>query len=127
MTILPIDYTKKRATVDGMMRRWGARAVLRRTIEGVTVDRPCIALITNYNPQERAGKMIDPTYRKALISALAPDGSELDPPSRELDVLVTFVPGSNPPAEYEKLKIAAPPDKVSPTGVIVYWSCSVKR
>lgn len=123
MTILPIDYAKKRGTVDGLLRRWGAPAVLRRG----GVDRPCIALITNYSPQERSGKMIDPTYRKALISALAPDGSELIPPSRESDTLVTFVPGANPPVEYETLKIAAPPDKVSATGVIVYWACSVKR
>lgn len=121
-----VDYTVKRDTVDGMLRRWGAPAVLRSTLPGRD-DRPCIALITNYSPQERAGAMIDPTYRKALVSALAPDGTELEAPSRENDTLVTFVPGTDPPQEYEKLKIMAPPDKVSPTGVVVYWKLSVRK
>lgn len=123
MSIPKIDYTQKRNMPVGLLERWGAPAVLRRG----NVDRPCVAFVTNYSPQERSGSMIDPTYRKALLSPLAPDGSVLEAPSREKDVLVTFIPDTDPAEEYEVLKIMAPPDKISPTGIVLYWKLSVRR
>lgn len=125
MTVPRVNYAAKRDMAVDMITRWGAPAVLRNL--KTNVDRPCIAFVTNYSPQERAGTMIDPTYRKALVSPLAPDGSVLDAPSRESDTLVTFIPDTDPPQEYEKLKIMAPPDKISPTGIVLYWKLSVRR
>lgn len=124
MTIVPVNYAQKRTTVDGLLRKWGGPAALLRKDGSF---RPCIAMITEYSPEERRGQMIDPTYRKALISALSPDGSVLEAPSKELDVLVTYVPGTDPQVELERVKIMAPPTKLSPTGLIVYWKLSVRN
>src|SRR5216683_2302847 len=103
------DFLRSRATADQMIRKWGVAGALRRA----SGDRPVTVVIQDYSPIERIGKMIDPVDRLALVSAVAPDGSVLDPPpDREQDRLVTFVPDSDQ-VEDEVLRISAPVGKLA--------------
>jgi len=108
-----------------MLAKWGSLGALRR--QGIP-DRQCRVLIQDYGPIERMGKLIDPIDRLALISALAPDGTVLDPPpDREKDRLVTYVPGSNPLQDDEVLHFSAPTGKLNPGSVVVYWELKVRK
>lgn len=122
-----VDHAVKRRTADGMIRKYsggGGNAVLRRV---GAPDRPCSVFILRYTAMERVGKMINPVDRKALVSALAPDGTELADPDQELDRLVTFkVPLANPPVEDKTLKIVQPPDRFAPGNVVLYWELQVR-
>src|SRR5436853_7468122 len=112
-----IDFAASRARADGMIRRWGrvVPAVLRRP--GAS-DRPCIAAFTAILPMERLGKLTDPLDRKVLVSSLAPDGSELDPPVFGKDSLVTF---NRDGSEDANLRIVEPRGSVGWGAVTVFW------
>jgi hypothetical protein len=117
------DYTKTRATADRMIRKWGSTAVLRRQD---AADRQCTAFITNFDPMERMGKLTNPLDRKALVSALAPDGTLLNPaPDEQKDRLIALDPSTG--AETDNLHIFEPPDRVDPAGVVVLYQLAVRR
>lgn len=97
-----------------MILKWGVAAVLRRA----SGDRPCTTAITTFAPMERVGKITNPVDRKALVSALAPDGTVLVPPDFEQDRLV--VGG-------EELKIVEPAGQVGSSDVVVFWRLTVRR
>jgi hypothetical protein len=73
--------------------------------------------------------MTDPVDRMAVLSALEPDGLTVlnPPPDREQDMLVTFLPGSNPPVEDEQLRMSGPPKVIGPSGFVVCWELKVRR
>jgi hypothetical protein len=123
-----VDYTRKRRTADGLIRKYsdgGGNAVLRRV---GAPDRACSVIIQDYSPMERVGKMINPIDRLAIMSALAPDGTVLSPePDQEVDRLVTFkVPLAKPPVEDEVLRIVQPPGKLNPGNVVLYWELQIR-
>lgn len=113
-----MDYARERAIADGMIRKYGSPAILRRENGG---DRSCIAFISDYSPHERVGKLINQTDRKALVSPL---GLSIDPDS-EQDTLVTLDPATG--AELETLRIISPVGKLTPGNVVVYWELQVRR
>lgn len=120
---MPHDYTKTQATADRMLRKWGSTAILRRQS---TADRQCTVFITSFSPMERMGKLTNPLDRKALVSALAPDGTLLSPgPDEQVDRLIVLDPKTG--AEIENLHIFEPPDKVDPAGVVALYQLSVRR
>jgi hypothetical protein len=112
-----IDYGRERAISDSMIRKYGAPAILRRD----SGDRPCFAFIVDYTPQERMGKLVNQTDRKALVSAV---GLGLDPDS-EQDRLVTLDPVTG--AESETLRIVSPVGKLVPGNIVIYWELQVRR
>jgi len=117
------DYTRTRSTADRMISKWGAVALLRR--QGAP-DRKCMAFITSFTPQERMGRLTNPLDRKALVSAVSPDGALLDPePDEQKDRLIMLDPKTG--AETENLHIFEPPDKIDPAGVIVLYQLAVRR
>jgi hypothetical protein len=107
------------ARADRMIKRWGKGlvTVLRRA----SGDRPCSAVSTSFLPMERLGKITNPTDRKYLVSALAPDGSLLDPPvfdGPNADRLV--VAG----VEY---RLTEPAGQIGTSDVVVFWRLAVRR
>lgn len=112
-----------------MIRRYtggGGNALLRRV---GAPDRPCSALVVAFTPMERLGKLINPVDQKATVSALAPDGTLLDPPPDvEVDRLVLLqVPVTAPPVEIETLRIVEPPGKLCPDGSnVILWTLAVR-
>lgn len=111
-----MDYTRQRNVADGMIRKYGAPAILRRD-DG---DRPCWVFISEYSPSEKR-QLINPTDRKALLS---PVGLTLDPDSEE-DRLVAL--DATTGMEKETLKIIAPVGKLAPGGIVIYFELQIRR
>lgn len=119
------DYIRSRAVADRQIRKWGGLGALRRT---GSADRQCYLVIQDYSPIERVGKMIDPVDRLCLVSALAPDGTLLSPePSRELDQLLVYVKDSDPPVVDEVWRMSAPPGKLNPGNLVIYFELRVRK
>jgi hypothetical protein len=112
-----MDYTRQRNIADGMIRKYGALAILRRG----SGDRACWAFISEYTPHERMGKLINQTDRKALVSPL---GLTADPDS-EQDKLVTLDPNTG--AELETLRIISPIGKLAPAEIVIYFELQIRR
>ena len=112
-----IDYARERAIAEGMIRKYGAPAILRRD----SGDRACVAFISDYSPQERMGKLVNQTDRKALVS---PVGLTVDPDS-EQDRLVTLDPTTG--VELETLRIVSPVGKLTPGNITVYFELQIRR
>lgn len=119
------DFARSRRVADNMIKKFGKRtpAVLR----SASGDRPCTAAVMKFDAQERMGRVMDPTDRKALVSALAPDGSVLASPDHLTEHLVTFVADSDPPIEDENLRIVAPTEPVGPSDIAIFWRLQVRR
>jgi len=119
-----INYTGVRNRADRMIKRYGQTALLRRGETGYEIDRECTALEIAYTPSEKR-RLQNLTDRKVLLSA-----RNLDiPPDKELDTLVMLdqtTLDNTEPTELEVLKIIAPPGKLSPGGVVVYWELQVR-
>lgn len=117
------DYDGLRDEADLLLQEFGMAAVLRR--DGV--DRPCLVVIIETYPRDRANQLANPTDRRVLISAATPE-VRATPPDNELDQLVTFVqPPANPPVEEKPLPFAAPVKKYAPAGVVVLYEATVRR
>jgi hypothetical protein len=115
-------YANSQRKADGMIKKYGMTAVLRRV---GAPDRQCTVFEDRFSPLERAGKGLNPVDRKMLMSSLAPDGSQLTPPpDHEVDRLVTFVPGTT--TESETLRLIEPPERLAPGGVVLYWTLAVR-
>ena len=112
-----MDYVRELGLADGMIRKYGSPAILRRQ----SGDRPCWAFIISYTPIERMGKLINQTDRKALVS---PVGLAIDPDS-EQDNLVTLDTVSG--AELQTLRIIAPVGKFAPADTVIYWELQVRN
>lgn len=96
-------------------------AVLRRVGEA---DRPCIVFITDWTVQELYARAYDPLSRRALVSV---EGLSLAP-NFQLDRLVTFAqPVTNPPVEFETLRIMSPATQIGPAGVTLLWELVVRK
>lgn len=126
MTAAPIDFTPSRLRWHNHIGRWSnwSRAVLRRV---GAPDRACVACVTQYQPQERVGKMVDPEARKARISALQLDGvTVLTPdPDRERDSLIIF---NKDGTEQPPYRLAAKPGREEPVaGFTLFWTVQVLR
>jgi hypothetical protein len=115
------DYVGMQSTADLLLKEFGMSAVLRRA----GVDRPCIVAIIDYMPRDKANQLANPTDRRVLISAATPE-VQAEPPSNELDQLVTFVqPGGT--VVDEILPFAQPVKKYAPAGVVVLYEATVRR
>lgn len=88
-------------------------------------DRRCYVHLTDYNAQEHQGELIQDTDQLGLVSAFAPDGTVLAAPNNETEVLVRLHPVTG--AETETLRIVAPPGKLDPAGVVLYWEIQLRR
>lgn len=108
---------RQQGIADRMIRKYGAQAILRRD----SGDRSCWAFISDYSPQERLGKLINQTDRKAMLS---PIGLTADPDS-EQDKLVMLDPITG--AELETLRIISPVGKLAPAEIVIYWELQVRR
>lgn len=114
---MPFNYTRSQNVATKLLTKYGARAVLRRT----TGDRDCICVETDYTPQERIGKLVNPTDRVFLISA-----KDLDPgPNHERDILVTFKEDGT--TEDEHLKITRPAGRLKPGAIVIYYEIQVNE
>lgn len=110
------NYERARRVAARLIEKYGNPAILRRTAG----DRPCVAVIVDYTPLERMGKLINPIDRVALISTI-----DLTPPPHfGQDTLVTLIKDTD--IEDEVLKIVAPPGKLAPGGTVVYWELQVR-
>jgi hypothetical protein len=71
--------------------------------------------------------MVDPEDRKAMVSALAPDGASLlsPEPNKEVDSLIVFNPDGT---EQKPYRIVQKPGREEPTpGLVIFWSLQVRR
>lgn len=106
------NYVRAQNVAHRMISKYGAPAVLRR---GTGEDRGCIACELDFTPEETV-KLANPTARLFLVSVV---GLSM-PPNNEKDRLVTFAPDGSGNVS-EVLKIVAPPGKIAPAGIVVYW------
>lgn len=118
---MAFNFTRLQKVANSMISRWGAQCSLRRTVGGVIQDRPCICAIAQFHPLEHRGQMLDTTDRLAFVS---PIGVTIAP-DKELDSLITYIPGTSPPQVDEILKITKN-GKIAPAGVVVYWELEVR-
>jgi len=108
-------YQRRQGTAERMIGKRGMRALLRRD----SGDRACTILITDFLPPG-ANALVEPIDRIILMSALSPDGGNLDPPpDQEQDRLVTLLPESD--TENEILRLTRKPAPLAPAGIVVYW------
>lgn len=112
-------YLRARKVADRQIRKWGMRAVLRRT----SGDRECWVMEAQLSANEKRA-LKNPTHRVFLVSAVN-DVLLATPPDKAVDSLITFVqPGGtieNPP-----LRQVAPVAPLAPGGVVVYWELQVE-
>jgi len=118
-----VDYAQKQIAVDRKIQKAGMLAILRRT----SGDRFCYVLETDFTPQERAGKLVNPTDRIFLCSPLY-QGNPIVPPDNTQDTLVTLVQPitTSPPTEFEKLKLFEPAGRLAPGGIPIYYELKVR-
>lgn len=111
------DYLRARRVADKQIRKWGARALLRRT--GAD-DRECWAMEAELSANERRD-LKSPTNHVYLISAVDLDLG----PVYAKDSLVTFEQPDgvveNPP-----FRQVAPTRPLSPGGIVIYWEIEVQ-
>lgn len=107
-------YLRARKIVDRQIRKWGARALLRRA----SGDRECWASEANLSAHER-NAMKNPAHRIYDISAVGLDV----PPSKE-DSLVLFEQPEGT-VELPPLRQVAPVAPFAPGGIVVYWELQV--
>lgn len=99
-------------------------AVLRRAGSSPE-DRPCVVVVYDYMPRDKANQLANPVERRVLISAATPEVQAM-PPDNELDQLVTFVqPGGT--VVDEILPFAQPVKKYAPAGVVVLYEGVVRK
>lgn len=100
-----------------MIRKYGAKAILRRS-EG---DRECIVCEDMYSPRPQPGQLRNTPERSYLI-----DAEGLDPaPDSEKDHLVLLDPASG--LEAENLRLLAPIDRLAPGQVVLYYAVQVAK
>src|SRR5262245_14651574 len=109
------NYVRAQGVAHRMISKYGAPAVLRRS-DG---DRTCIACELDFTPEETT-RLANPTARLFLISVI---GLTL-PPNNEKDRLITFDQNG---AESEELRIIAPPGRLAPAGIVVYWELQCEQ
>lgn len=109
-------YLRARKTADRQIRKWGTRALLRRS----TGDRECWAMEVQLSANERRA-LKSPTSRVFLISAVDVDV----PPVMREDSLVLFVQPEGT-TELPPLRQVAPVAPLSPGGIVVYWELQVE-
>jgi hypothetical protein len=112
------NYLRVQAKVDRMIRKFGRTGVLRRD----SGDRTIQLVLVNYTASERANSLIQYNDQKAIVSAK----DLVVPPDNELDKLVvgaarTFA------APFTTYDIIAPPGKLDPAGVVVYYELQVRK
>ncbi len=105
---------RARKVADRQIRKWGARALLRRS----GGDRECWAMEAQLTSSERRALKND-TSRIFLISAVGLDVA----PTKE-DSLVLFVQPDGT-TELPPLRQQAPVAPLSPGGIVVYWELQV--
>lgn len=114
---MPIDYKKKQAFVDKMIRRWGAKAKLRRIGVG---DRDCMAFISDILARDSSGQILNP---KSYIGWVSAKGLTI-PPDWEKDSFVMLDPITD--AEISDKPMTADASPLAPAGVVVYWEIKVQ-
>ena len=116
---MPVNYDRKRRKADRMIRRWGGAARLRRKVGATLVYRDCVAVIISYTPQDHHNRLLEVTDMRCLISALAPDGTVLEDPVKDKDVLVT--------ADDKVWSFVQAPTKTAPDMLTnVFWDVPVR-
>jgi hypothetical protein len=128
MTVRTINFDAMRLRWQRHIIRWGngATFILRRS---ATPDLPVIAAVIAYSPKERQGAPINPEDEKAIISALAPDGSLLSrEPDRERDTLIALDPADGETVLY-RYRMTAKPQREASTNAkdTVLWTVSVRK
>jgi len=111
-----MNWARLQGVADKLIKKYGRNAILRRAAG----DRPCTVVEIQFDPREQRGQLSDLIHRTILVSAvdlvLAPEMSK--------DTLITLVPGGT--VEDEVLKIVAPPTRLAPGGIVVYWELNVR-
>lgn len=131
---MAINYYRSQKVWDSFIKRNGGAAILRRP----GLDQLCWALITDYTPIERLGKLFNPTDRHVFMSVFLRQPASylgapvtLQTPKPDLDVLVFMVPqpsGSvTTPVEDVPLHIYAPLGQIGPANLPVMWDLRVRR
>jgi hypothetical protein len=83
------------------------------------------SVTSQFTAQERLGKLLNPNDRLELVSALASDGTLLDPPpDPEKDQLVSYLPGTFD--DDEVMKITMSPERKKQGDVNLYWRVRVR-
>jgi hypothetical protein len=108
--VASFNYAKFQATADAFITKYGLPAVLRRA----TGDRPCICFLANYSPRELRGSLIQATDQHAFISAV---GLTVEPDNEQDKLIFNGV-------QYD---LVAPPNRVKPADVVIYWDLQVRR
>jgi len=121
-----INYPAMQLRWQRHIIRWanGANFILRRSGQP---DLSCVAAVVEYTPQERRGQAVNPEDEKAIISALAPDGSLLREPDRELDTLISLDPDTG--VVMFRYRMTTKPKREGSTNArdTVLWTVSVRK
>lgn len=117
----PLNLIRAQTTLDRQIKRIGMQAVLR----SATADRWCWMFFSSWNPREMMGRLIEPTDRRAIVSAIGLP----DEPQFGVERLVTFVqPLSRiSPVERETLQIVDPPRRIDASGLTLCWDLRVRQ
>ena len=122
----PINFQAMALRWQKHILRWsnGSNFILRRN--GFP-DLPCVAAVIAYTPRERRGAPINPEDEKCVISAIAPDGSQLREPDREKDRLISLDPDTG--EQLYSYRMTAKPQREGSTNArdTVLWTVSVRK
>lgn len=111
------SYLRQRATATLEIKKWGARAKLRRG----GVDRDCWAVEVMLSASEKRALV----NQKDKVFLIAYDGAPIvTPPDNNLDEFVTLVRATG--ADDVSHKIVAPVAPLAPAGVIIYWEIQAR-
>lgn len=103
------------------IKRIGMRATLRRA----GVDRWCWMYFGNWQSRDLYGGALNPLDRLVIMS---PEGLTT-PPEHGKDALVTWVQPYDPmlPVQDELLSLTRAPERIAPSGTLIFWKLTVRR
>jgi hypothetical protein len=124
VSITGIDFTASRLRWHNLILRWSnSNTAILRTVG--SPDRPCVACVGEFSPQEKMGAAINPEASKAMVSGLAPDGvTPIDIVQEGTSLIIVNPDGTEQPV----YKMVAKPQRAEPTpGLVVAWVLQVRR
>ncbi len=119
-----INFTAARLRWHNMIARWSSNTTAKLRRIGAP-DRPCVACVGEFSPQERLGQAVNPEASKAMVSALAPDAQTPVVVEQEGTSLIIV---NQDGTEQPPYRLVAKPQKAEPTpGITLVWVLQVRR
>lgn len=111
---MPFNYLRIASKVERIIRRFGMRALLRRS----SGDRECFLIRIDYTPNERSDLILSTDW----LAMVSTEGLTVAPDNEQDKLVLLNATG----AEIEVLKIVTEPGRLQPAHDILYWELQVR-